>query len=115
MMTISTIREILVQAEQKYGAEDAIRYKIGKDTTEAKSYTDLKKDSESFSRVLEALGVQGGHAAVTGMTSYPWLVTYLGTVNSGTVCVPLDVSLPMEEMCELIDRADASEIGRAHV
>lgn len=108
MMTISTIREILVQAEQKYGAEDAIRYKIGKDTTEAKSYTDLKKDSESFSRVLEALGVQGGHAAVTGMTSYPWLVTYLGTVNSGTVCVPLDVSLPMEEMCELIDRADAS-------
>ena len=107
-MTISTIREILVQAEQKYGAEDAIRYKIGKDTTEAKSYTDLKKDSESFSRVLEALGVQGGHAAVTGMTSYPWLVTYLGTVNSGTVCVPLDVSLPMEEMCELIDRADAS-------
>ena len=108
MMTISTIREILVQAEQKYGAEDAIRYKIGKDTTEAKSYTDLKKDSQSFSRVLEALGVQGGHAAVTGMTSYPWLVTYLGTVNSGTVCVPLDVSLPMEEMCELIDRADAS-------
>ena len=108
MMTISTIREILVQAEQKYGAEDAICYKIGKDTTEAKSYTDLKKDSESFSRVLEALGVQGGHAAVTGMTSYPWLVTYLGTVNSGTVCVPLDVSLPMEEMCELIDRADAS-------
>ncbi len=108
MMTISTIREILVQAEQKYGAEDAIRYKIGKDTTEAKSYTDLKKDSESFSRVLEALGVQGGHAAVTGMTSYPWLVTYLGTGNSGTVCVPLDVSLPMEEMCELIDRADAS-------
>lgn len=107
-MTISTIREILVQAEQKYGAEDAVRYKIGKDTIEAKSYTDLKKDSECFSRVLEALDVQGGHAAVTGMTSYPWLVAYFGTVNSGSVCVPLDVSLPMEEMCELIDRADAS-------
>lgn len=107
-MTISTIREILVQAEQKYGAEDAIRYKIAKDTVEAKSYTELKKDSESFSRVLESLKVQGGHAAVTGMTSYPWLVTYLGTVNSGTVCVPLDVSLPADEMCELIDRADVS-------
>ena len=107
-MTISTIREILVQAEQNYGAEDAIRYKIGKDAIEAKSYTDLKRDSESFSRVLEALGVQSGHVALTGMTSYPWLVTYLGTVNSGNVCVPLDVSLPLEEMCELIDRSDAS-------
>lgn len=40
------------------------------------------------------------------MTSYPWLVAYLGTVNSGSVAVPLDVSLPAEEMCELIDRAD---------
>ena len=107
-MTISTIREILVQAEQNYGAEDAIRYKIGKDAIEAKSYTDLKRDSESFSRVLEALGVQSGHVALTGMTSYPWLVTYLGTVNSGNVCVPLDVSLPLEEMCELIDRSDAA-------
>lgn len=107
-MTISTIREILVQAEKKYGAKDAVRYKTGKDSTEAKSYTELKKDSESFSRVLKALGVQGGHVAVTGMTSYPWLVTYFGTVGSGTVCVPLDVSLPMEEMCELVHRSDAS-------
>lgn len=107
-MTISTIREILVQAEKKYGAEDAIRYKIAKDTIEAKSYTDLKRDSESFSRALEALKVRGSHVAVTGMTSYPWLVTYFGTVNSGTVCVPLDVSLPLDEMCELIDRADVS-------
>ena len=107
-MTISTIREILVQAEQNYGTEDAIRYKIGKDAIEAKSYTDLKRDSESFSRVLEALSVQSGHVALTGMTSYPWLVTYLGTVNSGNVCVPLDVSLPLEEMCELIDRSDAA-------
>ena len=76
-MTISTIREILVQAEQKYGAEDAVRYKTGKDTIEAKSYTDLKQDSEHFSGALEELGVRGGHVAVTGMTSYPWLVTYL--------------------------------------
>ncbi len=107
-MTISTIREILVQAEQKYGAEDAVRYKTGKDTIEAKSYTDLKQDSEHFSGALEELGVRGGHVAVTGMTSYPWLVTYFGTVNSGNVCVPLDVSLPLDEMCELVDRADAA-------
>ena len=42
------------------------------------------------------------------MTSYLWLVAYLGTVNSGSVAVPLDVSLPAEELCELIDRADAT-------
>ena len=45
---------------------------------------------------------------MTGATSYPWLVTYFGTVNSGSVAVPLDVSLPAEDLCELIDRADAT-------
>ena len=58
--------------------------------------------------MLESFGELGAHIAVTGMTSYPWLVTYLGTVNSGSVAVPLDVSLPAEEMCELIDRADVT-------
>lgn len=107
-MVCSTIREIVVQAAQRFGAEDAVRYKIKKDVIESKSYEQLKKDSESFSCVLQALGEQGHHIAVTGMTSYLWLVTYLGTVGCGSVAVPLDVSLPAEEMCELIDRADVT-------
>lgn len=107
-MVCSTIREIIVQAAERFGAEDAIRYKLKKDEIETKSYTQLKADSESFSCVLQALGEPGSHIAVTGMTSYPWLVTYFGIVNSGSVAVPLDVSLPAEEMCELIDRADVT-------
>lgn len=104
----STIREILVQAEERLGDADAIRYKVSKQEIEAKSYTQLRKDSEAFSRVLEGLGEQGNHIALTGMTSYTWIVAYFGIVNGGSVAVPLDVSLPAEEMCELIDRSDAT-------
>lgn len=107
-MLYSTIRDILVSAEKQFGSEDAVRYKIKKNTIESKSYTQLKQDSESFSRALEALGERGSHVAVTGATSYPWLVTYLGTVGCGSVAVPLDVSLPAEELCELVDRADVT-------
>ena len=107
-MLCSTIREILVNTEKVYGPEDAIRYKIKKNIIETKTYSQLKQDSESFSCALEVLGERGSHIAVTGATSYPWLVTYFGTVNSGSVAVPLDVSLPAEDLCELIDRADAT-------
>ena len=107
-MLCSTIREILVNTEKVYGPEDAIRYKIKKNIIETKTYSQLKQDSESFSCALEALGERGSHIAVTGATSYPWIVTYFGTVNSGSVAVPLDVSLPAEDLCELIDRADAT-------
>ena len=71
-------------------------------------YTQLKEDSESFSNVLKNLGEQGSHISVIGATSYPWLVTYFGTVNSGSVIVPLDVNLPAEDVCDLIDRSDST-------
>ena len=107
---VSTIREIIVNSANEFGSEDAVRYKIKKNEIGTKSYTDLKNDSESFSCVLEALGEQGSHVALTGMTSYQWLLTYFGIVNGGSVAVPLDVSLPAEEMCELIDRADVTTL-----
>ena len=107
-MVCKTIREILVDAEKRFGDGDAIRYKKKKDEIETKSYTQLNEDSQRFSAVLKAFGEQGNHIALTGATSYQWIVTYLGTVDSGSVAVPLDVSLPAEEMCELLDRADVT-------
>lgn len=103
-----TIREIVIQAAAEFGDGDAVRYKAGKKEIVSKSYTELKRDSERFSCVLDKLGQQGCHVALTGATSYTWLTAYLGIVNSASVAVPLDVSLPAEEMCELIDRADAT-------
>jgi len=103
----STIREILVRAEEQFGPEDVVRYKVKKNEIEAKSYTDLRRDSESFSCALKALGKQGRQIAIVGVNSYAWLLTFFGIVNSGSVAVPLDVSLSADEICELLDRADA--------
>ncbi|MDD2979921.1 MAG: AMP-binding protein [Hespellia sp.] len=105
-MSYHTIRDIVVQAEKQFGEADAIRFKVKKDEIGAKTYTDLKRDSESFSCVLEYLGAKGSHIAVIGMTSYEWILSYLGTVNCGSTAVPLDVALPTEEVCELLNRAD---------
>ena len=107
-MLCSTVRDILVNTEKKYGPEDAVRYKISKSEIESKSYTQLREDSESFSCVLRDLGEQGKHIAVIGATSYAWLTAYFGTVNSGSVIVPLDVNLPAEDVCDLIDRSDST-------
>lgn len=107
-MVCSTIRDILLRTEKKYGAEEAIRYKIGKNETESKTYTQLREDSESFSNAIKSLGEQGNHIALTGLTSYQWLTAYFGIVNGGSVAVPLDVNLPADDLCELIDRADVT-------
>lgn len=107
-MTYSTIWEILDAADKKYSSEEAVRYRVSKDGIEAKTYGQLKQDSDHFSCVLRELGELGNHIALTGMTSYTWITAFLGITGSGCVAVPLDVALPAEEMCELIHRSDAT-------
>lgn len=114
----STIYELLVKAEESYGTQDAIRYKVksagegGKKETkvEARTYTQLRQDSERFSAALEKLGERGKHIALIGATSYSWITAYYGIVNGGSVAVPLDANLPDEDLCELIDRADVTTL-----
>lgn len=113
----STIRELLVSSEAQFGPKDAIRYKAkgekaGKKETvvEAKTYTQFKNDTECFSAALAALSEQEKHIAILGPNSYSWLTAYFGTVNSGSVAVPLDALLPVEELCDLLNRADVTTL-----
>ncbi|MGN1333452.1 MAG: AMP-binding protein [Lachnospiraceae bacterium] len=110
----STLRQLLVQAEETFHCQDAFRYKVkvsdkeGKKQVEiqAKTYQELRQDTQKVSALLETLGERGSHIAIIGATSYSWVVSYFGIVNSGRVAVPLDALLPSEDICELIRRAD---------
>ena len=109
-MVCSTIRDILTGTEARYGDQDAVRYKVEKKETASKTYSELKRDSESFSCALRKLGEQGSHIAIIGRTSYEWLLSYFGIVDGGSVAVPLDASLPAADLCELLDRADVTAL-----
>lgn len=114
----STIRELLVKSEKAYGSWDAFRYKVkqkdaeGKKAVaiEKKTYTDLKNDSECFSAALQSLGEVKSHIAVLGTTSYEWVVSYMGIVNSGSVAVPLDAQLSAAELSDLLNRAEVTTL-----
>lgn len=114
----STIRELLVAAEEDFCAQDAFRYKVkssddsGKKEVkiESKTYTQLKNDTERFSAALADLEQQGKHIAIVGPTSYSWVVAYFGVADSGSVVVPLDANLPDADLCELIERADVTTL-----
>ena len=114
----STIRELLVKSEKAYGSWDAFRYKVkqkdaeGKKAVaiEKKTYTDLKNDSECFSAALQSLGEVKSHIAVLGTTSYEWVVSYMGIVNSGSVAVSLDAQLSAAELSDLLNRAEVTTL-----
>lgn len=104
-----TIKEILEDTSKMYGSQDAFRYKSKKEIV-SKTYNDIRNDSMTFSNVLKSLDLLSNHIAVIGATSYEWIVTYFGTVNSNSVIVPIDKELPGEDIAELLDRADISAL-----
>lgn len=104
-MSIKTLRDIVDYSASTYGLSTAYRYKENKGVVD-KNFLEVKTDSMAISRMVEDLGLQGKHIALLGPTSYPWIVSFFGITSSASVAVPLDVQLPSEELCELLDRAD---------
>ena len=83
---INTMKDIIGYAAKTYGENPAIRYKVRKEVV-TKTYLDLKRDSEAFSRALEGMGMLGKHVAVIGPTTYEWIISYFGAADSGCVIV----------------------------
>lgn len=108
-MAYSTIRDIIDECTKRYADMPAFKYFEGKEIKE-KSYSEVNADSMAASRAVEALGLKGKHIVLIGAASYPWIISYFGIVNTGSVAVPLDASLPSEELYTLINRADAEAV-----
>jgi len=104
-MAIETLRDIVSYGAEQFGAQDAFRYKVGKEV-EARTYADLNRDSMAVSRMVEAFRMKGRHIALIGTTSYQWIISYFGITNSGSVAVPIDVQLPAAAICDQLNRAD---------
>ena len=88
-MEYRTIRDILTNAEKSFGNEDAIRYKTGKNEIAAKTYIQLKEDSERITALLKKLGEPKSHIALIGATSYLWIASYFETcrvLNKISMC-----------------------------
>lgn len=103
------LKELVNDIALMYGDQDAYRYKVKKEIV-GKTYNNLKADSMAFSRFLEKNNLLGKHIAVVGASSYQWVVTYFGTVNSNSVIVPIDKELPADDIAELLNRADVSAL-----
>ena len=98
---------LIKDAAALYGERAAFRWKNKKVIAE-KTYNNVLSDSMAFSNALKSMGYLGEHIGVIGATSYNWIITYFGTVNSGSVIVPIDKELSGADIAELLNRADVS-------
>lgn len=73
-------------------------------------FKEFADDIDYLGTALISIGLKGKRIAVISENRYEWEVTYLATVNGTGIIVPLDRSLPENEIVSLIERSEVEAV-----
>ena len=106
---ITDLKDMLKKSGEKYG--EKIAYKIRQENEYKEiTHSEVRKMVDGLGRKLIDMGLKDKRIAVIGENRYEWEIAYLSIVcGTGTV-VPLDKSLPENELESLIERSKAEAI-----
>ena len=106
---ITDLKDMLKKSGEKYG--EKIAYKIRQENGYKEiTHNEVRKMVDGLGTKLIDMGLKDKRIAVIGENRYEWEITYLSIVcGTGTV-VPLDKSLPENELESLIERSKAEAI-----
>ena len=106
---ITDLKDMLKKSGEKYG--EKIEYKIRQENGYKEiTNNEVRKMVDGLGTKLIDMGLKDKRIAVIGENRYEWEIAYLSIVcGTGTV-VPLDKSLPENELESLIERSKAEAI-----
>ena len=106
---ITDLKDMLKKSGEKYG--EKIAYKIRQENGYKEiTHNEVRKMVDGLGTKLIDMGLKDKRIAVIGENRYEWEIAYLSIVcGTGTV-VPLDKSLPENELESLIERSKAEVI-----
>ena len=109
---INNFRELVDRYRNLYSNKVAFEYKENPQSKEhiTITYDRFVKDIESLSTSLLNFGLRKKRVAVIAPNRYEWCVSYLAVTTSDMVVVPLDKSLPDNEIASLIERSNVDAV-----
>ena len=102
---ISTVRELVMSAAEKYGEKDFCRY-LENGQVSVRSYKDFYENSLAVCRYIKSVTQEKITIAFIGKTGYEYIACLTGMIFSGNTVVPFAPDISIEEATELFDDAD---------
>ena len=109
-MEITDLKDMLKKSGEQF--KDKIAYKIKIEEGKYKTYTheEVRKMIDGLGTALIDIGLKDKRIAVIGENRLEWEIAYLAIVCGVGTVVPLDKSLPKNELENLIDRSKVEAI-----
>ena len=99
---------------KNYANNIAYKYKKSLEEKPAKyvekKYSQVVKDVKALATALLDMGFKGKRVALIGENRYEWELAYLSVVCGVGIVVPMDKSLPANELEEVIERSEVEAI-----
>lgn len=109
-LEITDIKDMLNKTKALYGERPAYKIRIEEGKYKIFTHNEVRNMVDSLGTALINLGLKGKRIAVIGENRYEWEIAYLSIVCGTGIVVPLDKSLPANELESLIERSDIEAI-----
>ena len=109
-LEITDLKDMLNKTKKLYGEKSAYKIKIENGKYEIFTHNEIREMIDALGTSLINLGLKGKRIAVIGENRYEWEIAYLSIVCGTGIVVPLDKSLPENELKELIERSEIEAI-----
>ena len=109
-LEITDLKDMLNKTKKLYGEKSAYKIKIENGKYEIFTHNEIREMIDALGTSLINLGLKRKRIAVIGENRYEWEIAYLSIVCGTGIVVPLDKSLPENELKELIERSEIEAI-----
>ena len=109
-LKITDLKDMLTKTKQQYKNRPAYKIKISEGKYKIYTHEEIREIVDALGTALIDIGLKGKRIAVIGENRLEWEIAYLSVVCGTGVVVPLDKSLPENELSSLIQRAEVEAI-----
>lgn len=109
-LEIRDLKNMLNKTGKLYADRPAYKIKVEEGKYQTYTHKEIRDMINDLGTALINLGLKGKRIAVIGENRYEWEIAYLSIVCGTGIVVPLDKSLPANELELLIERSDVEAI-----
>ena len=109
-LEITDLKDMLNKTRDLYATRPAYKIKLENGKYQTFTHAQVRDMVDSLGTALIDLGLKGKRIAIIGENRYEWELAYLSVVCGTGIVVPLDKSLPENELEDLIKRSKVSAI-----
>ena len=110
IIEITNLKDMLEKTGKQYANKTAYKIRIEEGKYKEITHKQAREMVDALGTTLIHMGLKNKRIAVIGENRYEWEIAYLSIVCGTGIVVPLDKSLPENELKNLIERSEVEAI-----